>query len=344
MSLGVKSESFDADRLTRFVSHRARASKLPRQLSDDEYSLFHDAGSLREAAAGEMIFRKGEIGQSMFVIESGEIQLEFGDGMPRKLLGEREFLGELALFIGDHSRVAGAYATQPTRLRVIEHAIFDRLLETHPALLAQFMRRSFSYLVASEQQLIANLKRRNEDLIAILHSLRQTETELGVASTLVRTDELTGLVNRRGLYQFLETLPQQRLPGMQLGLLLIDLDRFKQINDHLGHIVGDRVLRAVAGEIANAASSGDLACRLGGDEFALLVQLRDQDELEARAATVIAAIEAMRLPPPHGEVRVSVSVGASLCRDGTDWATWYTDADGALYTAKDQHRCEAAQN
>ena len=60
-------------------------------------------------------------------------------------------------------------------------------------MLAQFMRRSFSYLVASEQQLIAHLKRRNEDLMVTLDSLRQTQSQLSTAKRLVRTDELTGL-------------------------------------------------------------------------------------------------------------------------------------------------------
>ena len=115
-------------------------------------------------------------GHGMFVIESGEVQLEFGDGLPHKLLGPREFFGELALFIGNHARVATAVAKTSCNLRVIESPAFDHLLDHEPAMLAQFMRRSFTYLVASEQQLIANLKRHNEDLLATLDSLRQTQT------------------------------------------------------------------------------------------------------------------------------------------------------------------------
>jgi diguanylate cyclase (GGDEF)-like protein len=70
---------------------------------------------------------------------------------------------------------------------------------------------------------------------------------------------------------FLERLDEQRLPGTVLGLLLVDLDRFKQINDHCGHLIGDQVLRAIAEEVQNAASPCDLPCRLGGDEFAILL-------------------------------------------------------------------------
>lgn len=311
-----------------------RAALLPRQLSDAEYALFSQAGESREIQPGEVIFRRGELGRAMFVVESGQIQLEFGDGLPDKLIGPREFFGELVLFIGSHTRVANAVAVMPTKLRLVESEVFDRLIATEPGLLAQFMRRSFSYLVASEQQLIQSLKRRNEDLMVTLDSLRQTRTQLSTAQRLVQTDELTGLCNRRGLYMYLERLPELRLPGTVLALLLVDLDRFKQINDFSGHLVGDQVLRAIAEEVQNAASSTDLPCRLGGDEFALLMQVTGEEELRARATQIIAAVHALRFPGSNDRVVVTVSIGGGLCMDGVDWAVWYSDADAALYEAK----------
>ncbi|MBS0581511.1 MAG: GGDEF domain-containing protein [Proteobacteria bacterium] len=310
---------------------RARAQ---RRLTDIEFSLFAAIGRPRTVPPGETIFRKGERGHTMFVVESGEIHLEFGDGLPRKLIGAREFFGELALFIGDHTRVASASAVAPTRVCVVDNALFDSILEREPRLLARFMRRSFAYLVASEQQLIEHLKRRNEDLIATLHSLRQTQTLLSAANTLVRTDELTGLINRRGLYQFLETLDRGSASERQLALLLIDLDRFKEVNDELGHLAGDQALRIVAGLLAEHAGEGDLCCRLGGDEFALLMQLDHRDELETRSARIVASVRGLRLPPPHQMLFLSVSVGASFCDADADWSTWYSHADRALYEAK----------
>jgi len=321
---------------------RHRPTFLPRQLSDEELALFVSAGQRRELVAREMIFRKGELGRAMFVIESGTIQLEFGDGMPDKLIGAREFFGELALFIGNHARVANAVAAESAVLRVIEHAAFEQLLQTQAPLLAQFMRRSFSYLVASEQQLIQNLKRRNEDLLVTLDSLRQTQTQLSTAERLVRTDELTGLCNRRGLYSYLEELRGKRLPGQRLGLLLIDIDRFKQINDHYGHLAGDLTLRAIAREVQQAAAASDLPCRLGGDEFALLVQVRDADELRSRAAQITSGVHALRFHAPAEGLTVSVSIGGSLCHETADWSAWYSDSDCALYLVKgeggDNHR------
>ncbi|MGH8124098.1 MAG: GGDEF domain-containing protein [Rudaea sp.] len=303
-----------------------------RQLSDAEFTLFCMVGAPRELACGETIFRKGEHGRSMFVIESGEIDLEFGDGLANKRLGAREFLGELALFIGNHARVASATAAAPSSLRVIDQVAFESVLKKEPLLLAQFMRRSFAYLVASEQQLIIYLKRRNEDLISTLHSLRQTQTQLSTASNLVCTDELTGLSNRRGLYQFLAGA--RRAPGTRLALFLVDVDRFKKINDEHGHLVGDHALSLVARELRSCVGPTDLCCRLGGDEFAVLVQLPHREDPVNHAAEIVAAVRARRLPAPYEALSISVSVGASLCDENTDWSTWYGIADRALYAAK----------
>ena len=313
---------------------RATAPNLPRQLSDIEFVVLRGAGPNRRVPAGEVLFRKGEIGHSMYVIETGQIRIEFGDGMPHKLLGPREYFGELALFIGNHSRVATAVAHTACSLRLIEYPAFDHLLETEPAILATFMRRSFAYLVASEQQLISHLKRRNEDLLVTLDSLRQTQTQLSTANHLVRTDELTGLTNRRGLYQYLETLDENRAAGTELALLLIDLDNFKRINDEYGHLAGDEVLRAVAEEVSRVAHPCDLPARLGGDEFALLAQLPESGDAVALAARIVEAVGELRFTLPLETLRVSVSVGVSHCSDETDWSNWYSQADAALYRAK----------
>jgi diguanylate cyclase (GGDEF)-like protein len=307
---------------------------LPRHLSDAELELFERAGQRREIPAGEMIFRRGELGRSMFVIRSGSIRLEFGDGLTDKVIGPREFFGELALFIGNHARVANAVAVEPSALYVVDHDAFEALLEQQPSLLAHFMRRSFTYLVASEQQLIQSLKRRNEDLQITLDSLRRTRTQLDTAERLVQTDELTQVCNRRGLYSYLERFDAARVTGGRLALLLVDLDRFKQINDRHGHLVGDLVLRAVAREVQSAAMPCDLPCRLGGDEFALLAQVQGASELEARAEQIVANVRALRFVAPHSGLKISVSVGGHLCPEDAQWPSWYSDADSALYQVK----------
>lgn len=335
-SAGTTSGNLGGGEIIELISQRPRALLLPRQLADTEFGVFTSIGKRREVAPRELIFRRGELGRAMFIIESGHIQLEFGNGLPDKVIGEREFFGELALFIGNHARVANAVAIEPTVLHVVDNAAFERLLEDQPRLLAHFMRRSFSYLVASEQQLIASLKRRNEDLMVTLDSLRQTQTQLSTAERLIQTDELTGLCNRRGLYQYLERLRESNDAQDDLGLLLIDLDRFKQINDHCGHLMGDNVLKAIASEIQNAAAATDLPCRLGGDEFCLLAHVSGVDELKSRANQIVQAVRALRFSHPQPNLRVTVSVGGNLCLPAVEWSVWYSNADCTLYDVKGQ--------
>lgn len=307
---------------------------LGRALSDEELRLFVGAARRQAVVAGEVLFRRGEAGQSMFVIESGQIRLEFGDGLADRVLGPHEYFGELAVFIGQHSRMASAVAETGSVVHVVDQAAFECLLGEQPGLLARFMRRSFAYLVASETQLILGLRRRNEDLMQTLDSLRQTRTELSIAQQLVRTDELTGLVNRRGLYRYIEELDREALAEQHLALLLIDLDDFKRINDRNGHLAGDSALRAVAEEVRRACGPMELPCRLGGDEFALLARVSDAGDLANRAIGLVAAVRSLRLPILRDPLRLSVSIGACFCPPGKDWSNWYSRADALLYQAK----------
>ena len=308
--------------------------RLPRQLSTREMKLFAGVGQRIELDSGRAVFRRGEFGRSLFVIESGRILLEFAGDLPDKLVGPDEYFGELALFVGQHARSGSALAAEPSVVYLIDPDAFEGLLRREPLLAAQFMLRSFTYLVASEQQLIANYKRRNEDLMRTLDSLRQTRDQLQLAQRQVCTDDLTGLCNRRGLYQFLEGAAELRDRNRRFGLLLVDVDHFKQINDQYGHLVGDEVLRAIASEIQDAAGVTDLPCRLGGDEFALLTQVRDGRELTERALRIAEGVRQLRFPQSAPQLVMSVSVGGGLCREDSEWSVWYSEADCALYHVK----------
>lgn len=332
----MRSSTSNSAELAELIRIRPRPLLLPRELSDEELTLFRSVGSARGLLAGESIFKRGEIGRNMFIVDDGQVQLEFGDGMPDKIIGAREFFGELALFLGNHARLANATAATDTTLHVIEAGEFESLLSREPALLARFMRRSFAYLVASEQQLIQGLKRRNEDLLVTLDSLRHARTQLDTAERLIQTDELTGICNRRGLYAFIDGLDDRRMPDTDLGLLIVDIDGLKLVNDTFGHLTGDLMLRAIARELQNAAAPCDLPCRLGGDEFALLVQTRQREELEHRARQLVMAVRALRFAEPIAHLRASVSVGVAFCDEADQWSHWYSDADSALYEVKGQ--------
>jgi diguanylate cyclase (GGDEF)-like protein len=149
-------------------------------------------------------------------------------------------------------------------------------------------------------------------------------------------DTLTGLPNRTRLYQRAGRLTKSvRAFGGLAALLLIDLDRFKEVNDTLGHDHGDMLLRDVADRLGDSLRRGDMLARLGGDEFAvLLTDLPDRGAAAELAGRVLAALE--RPFAVRGvTVQLEASVGIALCPDhGTDVGTLVQRADVAMYEAK----------
>jgi len=312
---------------------RSDGELLPSVPTREELSLLQNAGVARAALPGEQLFRRGDEAQSMYLIDSGQVRLSFEDGLADKILSAGQYFGELSVFVGEHLRFASAVVETEGVLFEISAAAFASLLDREPATMSRFMQRSFSYLLAGEQQLMQSLRRRNEDLMQTLDTLRQTRSELSFAQQLVRSDDLTGLANRRGLYRYLDESSRYPLSGKRLALLLIDIDRFKVLNDLSGHLVGDSVLRAVADEVRGVAGPLELPCRLGGDEFALLLRVTDEGDLANRALGLIAAIRALRLPSLR-ERGLTISVGGVFCADAGGWSSWYSQGDLALYEAK----------
>jgi diguanylate cyclase (GGDEF)-like protein/PAS domain S-box-containing protein len=149
-------------------------------------------------------------------------------------------------------------------------------------------------------------------------------------------DTLTGLPNRAELYVRVEkALARARRNGTALAFLFIDLDRFKNINDELGHEIGDAVLREVATRLHGAVRAPDTVARLAGDEFAILAEdIDNPGDVEHLARRII---EAFREP---FEIRnttldITASVGATIAEaDDTDIDSLLRDSDRAMYTAK----------
>jgi diguanylate cyclase (GGDEF)-like protein len=312
---------------------RADAELLPSVLNREEWALLSAAGVTRAVLPGEQLFRRGDDAQSMFLIDTGQVRLCFDEGMADKVLGAGQYFGELSVFVGQHLRFAHAVVETEGVLFEITASSFGALLDREPAIISRFMQRSFAYLLAGEQQLLHSLRRRNEDLMQTLDTLRQTRSELSFAQQLVRSDDLTGLANRRGLYRYLDETSRYPMAGKRMALLLIDIDQFKVLNDTSGHLVGDSVLRAVADEIRAIAGPLELPCRLGGDEFALILRVADEGDLANRALGLIAAIRGLRLPSLR-ERGLTISVGGVFCSDPGGWSSWYSQGDLALYEAK----------
>ena len=162
------------------------------------------------------------------------------------------------------------------------------------------------------------------------------------SSHAAATDHLSGLHNRR---QFMEVTAQvladQRVRRRLTAILFIDMDRFKSINDSLGHKIGDLLLQAVAGRIQRLLEPGDEASRFGGDEFVvLLAGERSEEQINAWVRVLVQKLSATYALDGQ-EVNTSPSVGVSICpRDGQDIDSLIRSADAAMYSAKQAGRAQ----
>ncbi|MFA7239502.1 MAG: diguanylate cyclase [Sulfuricellaceae bacterium] len=153
-------------------------------------------------------------------------------------------------------------------------------------------------------------------------------------------DTLTGLPNRQLFHDRLtQALLYARREGEMLGVMFLDLDRFKEVNDTFGHDVGDKLLCELSRRLKNSIRKGDTVARYGGDEFVLLLpKIKQLDNLFLLAEKVL---ESMRAPARIGkqEMKLSTSIGISVYpKDGDQPDTLIKRADGAMYQAKQQGR------
>ncbi|HEX7492427.1 MAG TPA: diguanylate cyclase [Candidatus Limnocylindrales bacterium] len=153
------------------------------------------------------------------------------------------------------------------------------------------------------------------------------------------TDELTGLPNRR----LFDTALEGRIEnlgryGWSFGLLIVDIDHFKAVNDECGHAFGDSVLVTVAETLRGAVRAGDVLARWGGEEFAVLVESSDEAGLEEAAERLRILVARSETRTPSATRTVFVSVGGALATLKDTAESLFSRADNALYKAKDAGR------
>jgi diguanylate cyclase (GGDEF)-like protein len=169
--------------------------------------------------------------------------------------------------------------------------------------------------------------------------LRVSETKLALAQRveyLAYHDGLTGLPNRRLFSKLLsQRIGEARRYNRRLSVAFLDLDRFKQINDTLGHEAGDQLLREVATRLNGCVRESDTVARLGGDEFVVLLPEVDAEKYAVTVGQKILAVIAKPFTLIGQEFRVTASIGISVYpEDGLDEQTLTKNADIAMYQAK----------
>ena len=179
------------------------------------------------------------------------------------------------------------------------------------------------------------------------HRLRRTNAELTSALEMIQKmathDTLTGLPNRALFNETLNhAIAQSQRHGRPLAICFLDLDRFKNINDTLGHSIGDRVLQEASRRITGALRASDLVARLGGDEFVIMIEdYEDAGQLADIAQKVLDAFDPTFTVENH-ELGLSASMGVcTFPDDGTDAQALLSNADIAMYRAKEQGRNRA---
>jgi diguanylate cyclase (GGDEF)-like protein len=243
---------------------------------------------------------------------------------------------------GDAARTIALDEEALPRVHVIESLVYD-VAASHSASsqtsLARLRRDESSVLAATLAVFGAGLGLLVVCCLVIVGARRRLERQAALTRHLALHDALTGLPNRVLLRDRGErAIAAARRGGGSVGLLLIDLDRFKDINDTLGHHQGDALLRAVAVRLASVLRASDSVARLGGDEFAVLLP----DLLEPGAATAVAEklLAALHQPFVVDELALEVdaSIGIAVSADHqADVDTLLQRADVAMYVAKETH-------
>ncbi|MEX5502366.1 EAL domain-containing protein [Pseudomonas putida] len=213
-----------------------------------------------------------------------------------------------------------------------------------------WLNLSMTLMIIASLLWTLRLLRKRQEAFSALEQAQQVnqqligrlEDEHRRSSHAAATDHLSGLHNRR---QFVEVagqaLTRQRGKRRLMAILFIDMDRFKSINDSLGHKIGDLLLQAVAGRIQRLLEPGDEASRFGGDEFVvLLAGERSEDQINAWVRELVMRLSATYALDSQ-EVNTSPSVGLSICpRDGQDIDSLIRSADAAMYSAKQAGRAQ----
>jgi diguanylate cyclase (GGDEF)-like protein len=269
---------------------------------------------------GCTLLAPGDRNTSLFVVVSGRLLVYLEDPGGRHYLALElgECAGEISFIDG---RTASAHVVASTDSRVLELQHADVLLLIDGAsAFARNLLRVMSSRVRND----------NTHLQRSFHLQREYERA-------AKTDLLTGVHNRRWMDEmFPRQLARSERSGQPLGLMLLDIDRFKRLNDTYGHLIGDVVLKATARRLADALRPTDFLVRYGGEEFVAMLPGAGQDAAMTAAERLRVAVERtdFAAPEPNTLLRITVSIGVAVLEAQDSVERLIERADTALYRAK----------
>ncbi|MES9854350.1 MAG: EAL domain-containing protein [Candidatus Thiodiazotropha sp. L084R] len=223
---------------------------------------------------------------------------------------------------------------------VLAYQFIKRNLLQPIAETAQALKLEASGSLEASTQPSSNLRETKDLVEAFSEMRRQVHSRQSHLDHMVHHDALTELPNRVLFRDRLAHALEIALRGdFLVGLMFLDLDRFKQVNDSLGHLVGDELLKVIAERLTALMRSSDTVARLSGDEFAILIEgINSREDMEPLADKILKAIKAP-ITIAKNELRVSASIGIAIApHDDVSVEHLLRDADTAMYEAKREGR------
>ncbi|QIO04656.1 GGDEF domain-containing protein [Acinetobacter shaoyimingii] len=214
-----------------------------------------------------------------------------------------------------------------------QRKVFAPLIEARDMIveLSYAYSRAGSDVVEHEHLKVYSLYDALQKLQQMLKQRDAFEFEL---KSIANTDKLTGVSNRLALEEYIKFSDMIPNHFDDVGLIVIDIDNFKHVNDHLGHIFGDEVITAVASCLKRCVRSTDLVVRFGGDEFLIVLESIEMDRALTTAEKIRNAVNSVDLYDPDRNENLHVSVSIGVAVGAEDWKTLLDKADKSLLQAK----------
>lgn len=293
---------------------------LLHELAPEELERLAERTRRERFASGTDIVEIGAPGRSLYLVAEGVVQVVYpaaSSDFELARLGPGDFFGEMAL-LNDKPRSATVRALTEVDALVLDKEDFRRVVGEMPGLALRL-------------------------LAALSDRVRNADEQISTLSDQAVRDPLTGLLNRRAFHERLgEEVDRARRYGSRFGLVVMDVDHFKSINDTLGHLVGDDVLSWVGRVLQEHTRAADSPFRIGGEEFAVLCAASDA-AMAGRAARRLVSVVAGARPPAGHDLRVTMSAGYAACPEhATTLEGLYEVADNALLRAKVEGRNRVA--
>lgn len=291
------------------------------QISAIETVLSHQPLNVRdiyavEASLKEVIYKQGVIKHS----------LDAATQAMREMVNT--FVSRLSVMADDTNQFQQKIGGYAEKIQAADNVI--ALSEVIDTLMAD--TKSVQTSLANSR---GELEAAREEVDAATQRIRELEAALDEASTQVKEDQLTGAYNRRGLDEmFAREKDRSTQTGLPLSMVLLDVDNFKQLNDHYGHLTGDQVLKHLVDTISANLRPNDIVARLGGEEFVLLLPATPAEAAAQLTERLQRQLTRAYFMADHDRLVITFSAGVTVWKQGEDEVDTIERSDQAMYRAK----------